>query len=748
MINSSQFIVDDFAPESEKKTEAFAVKTMNNFWTRFNTDGFFNTRAATYRNVRMWAQGNQSVQELIDQTTTRIEGGEPNSTWANLDYSPPAILPQIIDGVVGSLMGLAYKVKCNADDPISKTKKLDAKNKELNLIKFKDVLQNLEQATGIPSPKPKYETEDEVEIEHENFKLGLEEAIEVTITDILQTCGIKTIQRQLYYDLVNLQMAVVRCYYDINYKTKFEYIDAEMYVNSTSLKEDFSDVNIEGHVEYITIGELKRQSGWDNKKLHEIAVKYAGQYGNTQTVGAFQPGLMVADYAWMSNKVMVLHFEFLTIDNTHYKVKENRYGKKRVYMEAGKDDQNISKRIQNVYCGTWIVGSESVYNYGMKENMVRKRLPNGVVDTQTQTGYKKYALNMKYGVNKSITERAIVFAKQWHLAYLTLQNFLLKSTPPGYTFNISGLNPIDLGGGKTEWSPMSMVVFHKQTSTMYYDKDGEGGLGGRQDSPFQEIKGAIGEVERLMGICNFNMEQIRTVCGRPIGVDASTAPPDTLVGVVNASQKAAAITLEPLRQSFTNIMESAINYLCMMVQDKATDSYGMAVGDLNVKLLEMAADLENANLGMNIQYEPDDVERQLMRMTLDFEVKSGNLRSEDAVHIMTLPTVKQMGSVMALRRKQYAKEKERIALANTQAQTQSNIQAAQASEAARAQTELAVLKAKEDVIWTQAYADVFVKQAEAKLAAGQAQNDHVNALAEVALSEQLSRQSPPPNAGA
>jgi len=741
LINSSQFIVDDFAPESEKKTPEFAVKTMNAFWTRFNTDGFFNSRSLLYRNLRAWGEGTQSVQELIDQTTTRIEGGEPNSSWANLDYTPPAILPYIIDGTVGSLMGLNYKVKCNASDPYSKSKKLAEKNKELNLIRFKGVLDKLEAATGIPTPKPKYETEDEVEIEHENFKLGLEEAIETTISDILEDCRVSTIKRQLYYDLINLKMIVVRCFYDINYKTKFEYIDPEMYVNSSSLKEDFSDVNVEGHAEFITIGELKRQSGWDNKKLYDIAVKYAGKYGNTQTIGAYVDGIMTSDYAWMSNKVMVLHFEFLTIDNTPYKVKENRYGKKRVYMEAGNEEQNISKRIQNVYSGSWVVDSDNVYNYGLKENMIRKRLPNGVVDTQTETGYKKYAPNMRYGVNKSITERAIYFAKQWHLTALTLQNFLLKATPPGYVFNVAGLNPIDLGGGKTEWNPMSMVVFHKQTGALYYDKDGEGGTGGRNDNPFQEIKGSIGEVERLMNICNWNMEQIRNVCGRPVGVDASTPNPDTLVGVVNASQKAAAVTLEPLRQAFTNVMESSINYLCMMVQDKATDSYGMAVGDLNVELLKMGKDLENANLGIHILYEPDDVEKQQMRMTLDFEVKQGNLRSEDAISILRLPTVKQMASVMALRRKQYAREKERIAAANTQAQTQSNIQAAQASEAARKDTELATLKAQESLEWTKGYVQVFIKQKEADLTAGQAQSDHINTLAELALQSQISLQS-------
>ena len=743
------FIVNDFAPENEKLTNKFAVQTMQNFWSKYNTGNFFNNRALNYRQIRAWAEGKQDTSELQDQVLTRLPGGEPDSSWANLDFNPAAILPVFIDGTVGDFMSLKYRVKCNAVDPGSKSKKLEAKQRDLNILQFQPVLQKLELATGIQSPKSKFETEEEIEVHYDNFKLGLETAVEKTVTSIFESCSIESIQRRMFYDLLNLKMAVVRCYYDINYRSQFEYIDPELYISTASLKEDFSDVNLEGHVEYVTIGELKRQSGWDNEKLYKIACKYTGEFGNSQTIGAYQPGLLDSSYQWMNNKVMVFHFEFLSIDNTNYKIKTNKFGKVRVYEnEISKvPEENISRRIQNCYKGSWVVNSDDVYNYGMKENMIRKRL-NGAVDTKTQTGYFKFAPNMRYGENKSHTERAITFAKQWQLAWTKLQQFLARAIPPGYKININGMTPVDLGNGKSTMGPIEMKIFHEQTSVYIYDSSKEGGDEERVRSPLEPFIIPIGELNKLMDACNFCFFQIRNVLGRPQGVDTSTPNPDMLVGVLDQVRKAAAISLEPLRNGFTEIMKNSINYLCMMVQDKGTSAYANAIGDLDVGLLELASDLELASLGMDIEYEPDNAERQQMRATLDFEVKNGKLPSEDALHIMTLPTLKLMMDTMKVKRKQYAREQIRIAQANTEAQTKSNIQAAQAAEAARKDTALATLKAQENLEWTKGYVQVFVEQKKADLAAGAMHNEHINTLAEMALQGQIALQQTPttPNA--
>lgn len=745
---SARFLVNDFVSEEEKAKPEFAVNTMRNFWMKFNTNNFFNNRAVKYREIRAWAEGNQPVQYLIDQTITRQAGGDPNSSWLNLDYTPPAIIPPFVDGIVGDFMKLKYRVKCNAVDKDSQSKKLEAKNKEINRIKYASILNEIEMTTGIPTEKSKFADEEEAAVEFENFKLGLEDAVEESVQNILETCGIENIQRRMFYDLVNLKMACVRCYYDINYMTKFEYIDPELYVSSTNLKEDFSDVNIEGHIEFMTIGELKRQSGYDNETLYKIAQKYAGQLGNVQTIGAYQVGLLDSQYTWYSNLIMVFHFRFLTIDTDNYKIKENKFGKTRVYKGEGKEnsEQSISKRIQNVYEGSWVVSSDYVYNYGKAQNMVRQRLDDAV-STQTQTGYFKFAPNMRYGISKSHTERAIPFAKQCHLAFLKIQHFAQKAVPPGYKVNISGMDAVDLGNGKTEFDPLAMTIFHEQTGKLLYSLDGEGGLDKNSTrSPIEPFVIPIGEVDKLIGIYNFNLEQIRQVCARPIGVDTSTPNPETLVGVVNASKASAMIALEPLRQGFTNIMKASINYLCMMVQDKATDKYGIAIGDLNVKLLEMGKDLELATLGMDIEYEPDDIERNEMQLTLDYEVKSGNLRSEDKAYIMTLPTVKQMVNVMKVRRKQYAKQRLEESQANIVLQSKTNAESGTAVAEAETRKELAILKAKENLIWTQAFADIEVEKQKALIAQGKSQDDHVHTLAELAMQNQLRLQQPQNNA--
>ena len=741
-MDDNQFIVNDFASFSEKSTDEYAINMLNNFWAKVGGMTFFNERRLKYREIRRWAEGLQNVQDLINQTTTRLEGGDPNSSWANLDYSPPSILPVFIDGMVGDFMSLKYKVKCNAIDRDSKSEKLAAKETEMNRLRFAKELAKIEEISGIPTPKPKFDTEEEIDVEHDNFKLGIEEAVEETVQSILEACNIESIQRQMFYDFINLKMAVVRCYYDINWRSKFEYIDPELYLSTASFLEDFSDVNLEGHIEFVTIGELKRQSGFSNEKLYEIAKSFAGQIGNAQSIPFYIQGLTDNQYDWFSNLVMVFHFEFLTIDNETFKIKENKYGKKRIYRGEGKGENALVKRIQNCYTGSWVVNSKYVYNYKLKENMIRERLEDAF-STQTQTGYFKFAPNMRYGENKSHTERAILFAKQWHLAYLKLQQFVAAAIPPGYKINIAGTSPVDLGNGKTEMPHLSMRIFHQQTGTYIYDSEGEGGLPktGNQ-SPLEPFIIPIGEIERLMAVCNFNLEQIRQVCGRPVGVDTSTPSPETLVGVLNASRNAAMVSLEPIRQGFTNIMKGAINYLCMMVQDKATDSYGMAVGDLNVKLLEMGKKLQLATLGMDIEYEPDSLERQEMKMTLDYEVKSGRLPSEDALYIITLPNIKQMARVMKVRRKQYMKKTLEESQQNIKLQAQVNAESGQAVEQARQQTEISVIEGKKMLIEAETQSKLVLMEAQAKIDNQKEAEKHSYKLAEISLNNATKQSQP------
>jgi hypothetical protein len=64
------------------------------------------------------------------------------------------------------------------------------------------------------------------------------------------------------------------------------------------------------------------------------------------------------------------------------------------------------------------------------------------------------------------------------------------------------------------------------------------------------------------------------------------------------------------------------------------------------------------------------------------------------------------------------------------------------------QAELAILKAKENLAWTEGFVKVYVNQEAAKTAAAQAGDDHIHTLAELALQNQLKLQQPQPQQNA
>ncbi len=729
--DSGQFLINDFVSENEKESEKYGVSLMNRFWTRLGGWDFYNNRVIKYDETNSFCEGNYSVQWLIDQTLSRQSGGQPQTSWANLDYSPTPILSVFIDGMVGNFMARKYRTKCQAADALATSKKLNEKNRQLNLLRFKPLLDEIEQASGIPTEKPKYETEEEIEVEHENFKLAYEEALEIAVQNVFEQCNIESEERKMWYDLIKYKMVITRCYYDINWQTKFERIDPRMYLSTVTLKEDFSDVNCEGHLELVTIGELKRQSGYDNEKLYQIASTYVGKLGNAKTIVPFEYGLNDSQYTWYDNKIMVFHYRFKSIDTLNWKEKQNKYGKTRLYSGEGKDggESTISKDIENLYEGNWIVGSDYSYKHRKCPNMVRKRLQNAF-STQTETGYFKYAPNIVNGQNVSHAERAIVFLKQWHLAFIKLQQFLAAAIPPGYKIDTYGLGAVDLGSGKTDFDPLEMRIMHKETGVYIYDSGGEGGLGNGNRSPLENFIVPVGEIDKLWASCNWYLECIRQVCGRPVGIDTSTPNPETLVGVLNATGRAADYALMPLRQAFTNVMKGSANYICMMIQDKATSGQADAIGDLNVDLLKMADDIENATLGIDIEYEPDEQERGEMKMTLDFEVKNGGLYSENALEIKALPNVKQMSRVMKIRREQKRKKEMEFAAFNSEQQSKGSAEAAKVAEEARKQTELAIIEAKKALIAAETEQKLILMREKAKLDSEQATSNHLFTLAE------------------
>jgi hypothetical protein len=731
------------ADKEEKETKEFGLQFFNAFWAEFNRGGFFEQRRIKFRELRNWAEGVQSVQNIIDRVGSTDETLADNTSYLNLDYTPISIIPVYVDGMIGNLLGNGYKCSVDAIDKISKSKKLEWIEKEINRIKFAKILNQAEQITGIPVEKSKFISEEEAQLYYDTeLKLPIEIAMELTCADTLNESDKDELEKRIIQDLVTIKFAATKVIYDENYKTKVRYVDPEYLVTSKTMKPDHSDINIAGEVIYMSISDLGVDSGFSKKELYDIATIFTGRFGNPANLLPYQDNM--ADNSWLNNLVPVLDAEFLSTDKEVYTTFENSYGKKRIKRGAPKDERDSAKytNIVNKYVGKWVIDTKYIYNYGLAENMIFPT-KNGVPLGQTRLSYKIYAPNYRDGINKSHVERMVPYAEQMHLAHIKIQQFLSKAKPPGLAINVNGFEGINLGKGTNNgiFNPLSVEVHYEQTGNYYYSNKDEMGnsINGRAVQP---ALNPIGELEKLILTYNFNQQILKQMIGDPL--NAISANPEQGLGMTQLANEATQKTLIPLRMAFQHIWVNTCSDIIEMAKSKALSKEGAAIGDFNAKLLEMTKELSTCELGMKVEWKPDLYEKSIMQAALNSEVVRGSLRSEDSIFIQSFDNAKQQMFYMKVKRKEYEDEKNRIAKVNIETQSIANGEAAKVAEQARALADMQILKAKEDLVWTEAFAKVYVENQKATMALTSEQEAHVNKLAELALQEQFKKLQPSP----
>lgn len=721
------------ADKAEKLTEKFGLTFAKAFWAEFNKGGFFEWRREKYRELRRWRNGTQSVDNIIDMMNKTNSTLAKNTSYRNLNYTPISIIPVFADGMLGGFMGNGYKASVNAVDKISKTKKHDWLQKEINRIIFAPILNEIESTSGIPIEKSKFESEEEANIYQETeLKIPIEIAFELTCEDVLNNSDKDELEKRLADDLITLEVAWGRVYYDKNYRTKVRYVDPEFIVTSKSMKPDFSDIDVAGEIIYMSISDLGKDSGLPKSDLIKIANIYTGRAGNPARILPYETN--TEDNSWLNNLVPVMDFEFLSLDKEPYRTYKKMFGKTRTKRGVPTSDSEkltLTDEV-NKYSGKWVVDTDYIYNYGLAKNQVIP-VKGGEYTNEAKLSFKGYAPNIRENINKSRVERMIPYAEAMHIAHLQLQHFLTEAKPPGLAINVAGFEGVNLGKGiDPATNPLEINEYYLQKGSYYFNsKDDEGNSTGQR--PVTPLLNPIGEIEKLMEVYNFNQSILKSMIGDPLS--ALQPQPKQAVGVTEFAQEATQRTMIPLRQAWSHILENICDDIIIMARDKAL--YAPAIGDFHNSLLQMTKELPLCELGMSIKWKPDNYERAEISKALDFDIQKGELRAEDKVFIMTFDNVKQQLYYMRVRREKYSKERIAEAAANIDRQSAKNAESGQAVEAAKTQGEMKVLEGKKQLVLAETDSKLTLMREQARLDAEKERKKNEYAKEQIALTAQL-----------
>ena len=666
-------------PDLEKMSHEYGLKVARAIEQEWFKDGHNNRYSSTqnkYRNLRLYARGEQSIQKYKDELS--ING---DLSYLNLDWKPVPIIPKFVDIVVNGMSERMFNVKAYSQDQYGVSKRteyMEAVIRDMESKEFNDQaakLLSVDLYETDPSQLP--DTKEELDLHMQlTYKQAVEIAEEQAIDVLLKGSNYDLIRRRMLYDLTVLGIGCVKTNFNWSEGAKVEYVDPADIVYSHTDSPYFDDIYYIGEVKTIPINELAREfdklTASDLEDIHKNSSKrYTGSRKS-----------QLHD----QNQVQVLYFNYKTYTNDVYKVKETGMGgykaiEKTDAFNPPQDMQGGYERLQrSVEClfeGAMILGTDKLLKWDKAENMMREKSDFNKV----KMNYALVAPRMYEGRIESIVSRITGFADTIQLTHLKLQQVMSRMVPDGVYLDADGLAEIDLGNG-TNYNPQEALNMFFQTGSVIgrsFTGDGDPNPG---KIPIQQISNGAGQnkIQSLIQTYNYYLQMIRDVTGLNEARDASVPDPKSLVGVQKLAAANSNVATRHILLGSMFLTSEIAEALSLRISDileysPTADAFVQAIGAHNVATLKEMSELHLYDFGIFIELEPDEEEKQMLENNIQTALAQKLIDLDDAIDIRNVRNVKLANQLLKVKRKNKAKRDQKLEQENMQAQAKANSEA-------------------------------------------------------------------------
>jgi hypothetical protein len=278
-----------------------------------------------------------------------------------------------------------------------------------------------------------------------------------------------------------------------------------------------------------------------------------------------------------------------------------------------------------------------------------------------------------------VVESMMPAADAIQIAWIKLQNFMLRAKPSGIAINLRALEGINIGSAGKKWEPLKVIDLFEQTGNYVFrdmNQDGE-----PMGQPIIPISNQIlQEAPYIVSMINAYTQILRENIGFNEITDGSTPNPKTLVGVAEMAAASTSNALYHITESSVSINESVANALLIRMQDAfksgKVKAYITALGE-NTKdvMWSIDTDISLHELSITIEDKPDTEAMMRYDKKVDMALQSQQITIEDATFLETIDNIKEKSAVLAYRIKKNKEarqqEAERAQMMNGQIQQQS-----------------------------------------------------------------------------
>ena len=678
--NSNSAFPSQVVSDQEKSTWEYgsqvAMAIENEWFSQGRTNGNrYLTNWNNFHQLRLYARGEQSTQKYKDELS--ING---DLSYLNLDWQPVPILSKFVDIVVNGISQKTYDIKAYAQDPSSVKKRTKYANKIYEDMLSKEYLDMMKSTLGMDlyqSPESSLPgSEEELELHMQlSYKQAIEIAEEETISGVLAQNKYDLTRRRLNMDLTVLGIAATKTCFNTAEGITVDYVDPAYMVYSYTEDPNFEDIYYVGEVKSITIPELKKE--FPNISEEELQ-RIQQMPGNRQYVTGW------GNYD--ENTVQVMYFEYKSYSNQVFKIKKTPQGLEKALE---KDDQfnppendgfeRVSRTIEVLYSGAKVLGSNTLLDWRMAENMTRPFADT----TKVEMNYAICAPRMYKGRIESMVSKCIGFADMIQLTHLKLQQVMSRLVPDGVFLDMDGLAEVDLGNG-TNYNPAEALNMYFQTGSIVGRSLNQDGEMNRGRVPVQELTSSSGQakIQSLIQTYQYYLQMIRDVTGLNEARDGSLPDKSTLVGLQKMAANASNVATKHIVQSSLYLTLKIAENIALKVADcleypLTAESLVNSISTYNVSTLDQVKRLNLHDFGIYLQLEPDDEEKAQLEANMQMALQQGSLDLEDVIDIRQIHNLKLANQMLKIKRKEKAKQDQTNQQSNIAAQGQAQADTAE-----------------------------------------------------------------------
>ena len=691
-------IPDPLAPDVVKNSNVYGLQMAHFIESEWFNGGIeskgcnFMTRSKWISEKRLFVRAESDPAQdknLFSRNTGDLD-------YVNLDWEQLNLAQKFCRKVSNGIQDSGYNLDIRACDAISMKLKQDRANILKTKMYAKPMLERAKQL-GLPDLTPQgFVPEDEEELNlymQIKDKPMVEIAEEVMINYVKNTHDYRTIERIKNKDLVEIGLAVGRCFIDKNDGVVIESVDPEHYVHSYVERNNFSDAFYHGVVDTISINDVKRESGFDDATLRKIAKK--------QSVST---ALFEIDFSQcameklLDMRIHVLRFAYKSAKTMVYKKTTNKKGQ--VVKISKRDDSfnpkeemadlKVSKVLDTWYEGNYIVGADEIYGYKECENLERDDL------NRAKSPFIVIATNIYKNRLHSFLGDIQPMCKQLQRQHLKIQQLIAELKPDLIQIDLDSL--ADLGGDDEEeggeskdekWQmALNLLITKGVVITQRTDMGEMGMKDGAGARPMGNSQGSA-----LIPLLNTWAHYYNLIDDVTGGVNISA---DSLVGVSEMQKLAANTATQHIVEAATDFNKKMSELISSRLHSifKYDNSgylkriYENAVGKHNVDALEALSDRSLHEFGFTVEMIPSQKEMDSFMEDLKIALTEGTIDVEDKIEAERIARTNMKLSRQYLiyrRRKRtkqrmeeqsiMAKEKSQNDMASAQAATQAKTQA-------------------------------------------------------------------------